>query len=57
MQNLEDSVKELDFSSLSTGRLFKHLSKGINGMIRLAGFRISLLWTMDWGGVGRAGRE
>lgn len=57
MQNLEDSVKELDFSSLSTGRLFKHLSKGINGMIRLAGFRISLLWNMDWGGVGRAGRE
>lgn len=46
-QGLEDCVKELEFSSLSTGKLRKHLSKGTSGMIRLADFRASLLWITD----------
>lgn len=49
-QGLEDCVKELEFSSLSTGKLFIHLSKGTGGMIRLAVFRASLLWNMDQSG-------
>lgn len=44
MQSLEEGVKELEFSSLRTGKLFKHLSKGTSGMFRLADFRTSLFW-------------
>lgn len=41
------TVKELEFSSLSTWKLSKLLSKGMSGMLRLADFRTSLLWNMD----------
>lgn len=52
----EGCVKELEFSSPSTGKLFKHSSKGRSGMIRLEDFRISLLWNMD-GGAGMEVRK